>query len=50
MFDVLIRGGLVYDGLGSAPVVADVAITGDTVTAIGNLSEMPASTVVDCAR
>jgi len=47
MFDVLIRGGLVYDGLGSAPVVADVAITGDTVTAIGNLSEMPASTVVD---
>jgi N-acyl-D-amino-acid deacylase len=34
-FDLLIRGGTVYDGLGSPGVVADVAIRGDRVVAIG---------------
>jgi N-acyl-D-amino-acid deacylase len=33
--DVLLRGGLVYDGSGGPPFVADVAIDGDTITAIG---------------
>jgi len=33
--DVVIRGGTVYDGLGGAPSVADVAIDDDTVSAIG---------------
>lgn len=35
MTDLLLRGGLVYDGAGGPPRVADVAVTGDVVTAIG---------------
>ena len=34
--DVLIRGGLVYDGGGGDPVTADVAVTGDRITFIGD--------------
>lgn len=34
--DLLIKGGRVYDGTGSEPVVADVAIRGDRITFIGN--------------
>lgn len=33
--DLILRGGAVYDGLGSPAVTADVAITGDAVVAIG---------------
>lgn len=33
--DLVLRGGLVYDGTGGPPVEADVAITGDRITAIG---------------
>jgi N-acyl-D-amino-acid deacylase len=36
-YDVILRGGTVYDGNGGAPFVADVAIQGDTVAAIGDL-------------
>ena len=35
MYDVLIKGGLVVDGTGSAPVRADVGITGAQITAVG---------------
>jgi len=34
--DVLISNGLVFDGSGSEPVRADVAIAGDRIVAIGN--------------
>lgn len=37
-YDVIIRGGTVYDGLGGEPFNADVAITGDRIAAIGDLS------------
>ena len=37
-FDVIIRGGTVYDGSGKAPVVTDVGINADTVAVIGDLS------------
>ena len=37
-YDVIIRGGTVYDGSGKPGVVADVAIQGDTVAAVGDLS------------
>jgi N-acyl-D-amino-acid deacylase len=37
-YDVILRGGTVYDGSGGAPVVADVAIQGDRIAAIGELS------------
>jgi putative CocE/NonD family hydrolase len=46
-YDVLIRGGTVYDGTGSPPARADVAIRGDKVVAVGDLSRATASTVVD---
>ena len=38
-FDVLIKGGMVYDGTGRAPRRVDVAIKGDRIVAIGNLKQ-----------
>ncbi|HSR89748.1 MAG TPA: D-aminoacylase [Gemmatimonadales bacterium] len=38
-YDTILRHGTVYDGTGTAPVTADVAIKGDTVAAIGDLSK-----------
>ena len=46
-FDVIIKGGTVYDGSGRPPRRADVGITGDRIAAIGNLSGATATTVVD---
>ncbi len=46
-FDVLIRGGLVYDGTGSPPVRADVALRGDQIVAVANLGPATAKIVVD---
>ena len=37
-FDVVIRGGTLYDGSGVEPVVADLAIDGDRIAAVGDLS------------
>ena len=48
MFDLLIRGGTVVDGTGSESRVADIAITGDRIVAVGqNLGE--AHQVVDAS-
>jgi N-acyl-D-amino-acid deacylase len=46
-FDVVIRGGTIYDGNGGAPFKADVGIRGDTVAAIGDLAEAVAITSID---
>ena len=46
-YDVLIRGGTIYDGSGAAPFVGDVGIVGETVEALGDLSGATAETVVD---
>ena len=46
-FDVIIRGGTVYDGTGRAPVRADVGIKGNRITAVGNLNGASAQTIVD---
>ena len=46
-YDVIIKGGTVYDGSGGAPIKADVAIKGDTVVKIGDLSRAKATTIVD---
>jgi N-acyl-D-amino-acid deacylase len=35
LHDLVIRGGTIYDGLGGAPVVGDVAIDGDKVVSVG---------------
>ena len=46
-FDVIIRGGTVYDGTGRTPVRADVGIKDDRIAAVGNLSRATAPTIVD---
>jgi N-acyl-D-aspartate/D-glutamate deacylase len=46
-FDVIIRGGTVYDGTGRPPLRADVGIKEDRVAAIGNLSRATAPTIID---
>ena len=38
-YDLIIRGGTVYDGTGTAPFIADVAVAADTIAAIGDLAE-----------
>jgi N-acyl-D-amino-acid deacylase len=38
MHDILIRGGTLYDGSGSAGVEADLAIDGDRIAAIGRIT------------
>src|SRR6266581_5531729 len=48
-FDVIIRGGTVYDGTGGAPRRADVGIKGDRIAAIGNLKSATATTIIDAA-
>jgi N-acyl-D-amino-acid deacylase len=48
-FDIVIRGGTVYDGEGGAPREADVGIVGDKVTAVGALPKAAARAVVDAA-
>ena len=49
-FDVVIRGGTVYDGTGAPGRRADVGIRGDRIAAIGDLIDVPARTVVDASR
>ncbi|MDT7572840.1 MAG: N-acyl-D-amino-acid deacylase [Actinomycetota bacterium] len=46
-FDLLLRGGTVIDGTGAAGRGADVAVMGDRVAAIGDLSAATAARVVD---
>jgi N-acyl-D-amino-acid deacylase len=48
-FDVVIRGGTVYDGTGSPGGRADVGIRGDRIAAVGDLAGARATTVVDAA-
>ena len=45
--DLIIRGGTVLDGTGAAGVRADVAIDGDRITEIGDLSEAEATRELD---
>ena len=46
-FEVLIRGGTVVDGTGSAPRTADVALAGGRIAAVGALEPNDAARVVD---
>lgn len=46
-FDVLIRGGTVYDGGGRLPLRADVGIRGDRIASVGNLGAADAPMVVN---
>jgi N-acyl-D-amino-acid deacylase len=46
-FDLLIRGGAVYDGSGGPPLRADVAVIGDRIARIGPLDAARAGTVLE---
>ncbi len=46
-FDVIIRGGTVYDGTGRKPVRSDIGIKDDKVASIGDLSRAKANLVID---
>ena len=48
-YDVLIRGGTVYDGTGAPPRRVDVAIRGDRVVAVAALPGATARIVIDAA-
>ena len=47
MTDLLLTGGTLYDGTGAPPISADVAVTGDTLTALGDLRGRPAGRTLD---
>jgi N-acyl-D-amino-acid deacylase len=49
-FDVIIRNGTVYDGAGTKPRQADVAIRGDRIAGIGDFKSAKANTVIDAKR
>ncbi len=38
-YDLILRGGILYDGSGMPPIVGDVAIQGDSVAALGDLGK-----------
>lgn len=46
-YDVLIRGGTVYDGSGDPPRQVDVALRGDRIAAVGNLPDAQGKTEID---
>ncbi len=46
-YDLIVRGGTVYDGTGGKPRLADVGIRGDKIAAIGDLSKATADRVLD---
>ncbi len=48
-FDLILQSGTVHDGSGGKPNVTDLAISGDTIAAIGDMSGAQAAQVLDCA-
>ena len=48
-YDVIIRNGNIYDGSGNKSYKADVAIKGDTIAAIGDLSNSSGEKEVDAS-
>ena len=48
-YDILIRGGTVYDGSGKAPVEVDIAIADGRIAGIGRIGG-EAKQVIDAKR
>ncbi|HKI71157.1 MAG TPA: D-aminoacylase [Verrucomicrobiae bacterium] len=46
-YDLLIRNGTIYDGSARAPVVGDVAVNGDTIAAVGKLTDARGKAEID---
>ena len=49
-FDLILKGGRVYEGTGGPWYRADIGIRGDTIAEIGGLQQAGAERVVDCAN
>ncbi len=49
VYDVIVRGGSVYDGSGGPAARADVGIRGDRIETIGDLSRAKAATDIDAS-
>ncbi|HHK40994.1 MAG TPA: D-aminoacylase, partial [Planctomycetaceae bacterium] len=49
-FDIVIRGGLIVDGTGGKARRADLGIRGDTIAAIGDLSQAKAGRTIDATN
>ena len=46
-YDVILRNGTIYDGTGSAPYAGDLAIDGDRIVAVGDVSNARGRTELD---
>ena len=46
-YDVIIRGGSIYDGLGGDPVISDLAIDDDRIAVIGDLANASGAIEID---
>ena len=49
-YDIIIRGGTVYDGTGAPGVRTDIGIRGDRIAAVRDLSAATAPTIVDATN
>jgi N-acyl-D-aspartate/D-glutamate deacylase len=47
MYDIIVKNALVIDGAASAPVAADVAITGRNIAEVGRIDDSRAPIVID---
>lgn len=48
-YDLIIRNGSIYDGSGSPPYTGDLAVDGDRIASMGNLSDARGKTEIDAA-
>lgn len=48
-YDVILRGGTIYDGSGEKPYTGDVAIRGDRIAALGDIGESSAPLEINVA-
>lgn len=46
-FDLILSGGVVYDGTGAGPVKADIGVKGDRIDAVGDLSSADCGRMID---
>ncbi|MGH7443857.1 MAG: N-acyl-D-amino-acid deacylase family protein [Longimicrobiales bacterium] len=46
-YDVVLRGGTIYDGSGGPPVTGDVAIMGDSIVAVGEVGDADGALDID---
>ncbi len=46
-YDIVLRNGMIYDGSGSIPFSGDVAISADTIAAVGSLDQVKGKQEID---